>query len=107
MGRLLSLAAALCTVACGTAAAADWQLSIDTRLVASDGRRSFLDGGLGALRYGENRSGLELGRFRIGISEPIGSIVALHLDASSWGGYQKNPIDLTEAYLELRPYPRA
>jgi len=107
VGRLLRLAAALCTVACGTAAAADWQLSLDTRLVGSDGRRSFLDGGLGAVRYGENRSGLELGRFRIGISEPIGSIVALRLDASSWGGYQKNPIDLTEAYLELRPYPRA
>src|SRR6185437_8408604 len=66
---------------------------------------SFLDGGLGALRYGEDRSGIQLGRFRIGLTQPIGSILALRLDASSWGGRQKNPFDLTEAYLELRPYP--
>jgi hypothetical protein len=105
VGRLLTLAAILSAAWSGSAAAVDWQLSLDGRLVASDGRRSFLDGGLGALRYGEDRSGVRLGRFRIGLAQPIGSILALRLDASSWGGRQKNPIDLTEAYLELRPYP--
>ncbi len=90
-----------------TASAADWQLSLDTRLLASDGRPSFLDGGLGALRYGEDRSGIQLGRLRLGLSEPIGNVLALRIDASSWGGHEKNPIDLTEAYVELRPYPRA
>jgi len=107
VGRVLTFAAILCAAWCGPAAAVDWQLSLDGRLVASDGRRSFLDGGLGATRYGDDRSGVRLGRFRIGLSQPIGSILALRLDASSWGGRQKNPIDLTEAYLELRPYPWA
>jgi hypothetical protein len=107
MGRLLTLAAVLCSAACGTAAAADWQASLDMRLLWSDGQRSFLDGGLGALRYGSNQTGLQLGRFRLALTQPMGSILALHLDASSWGGHEKNPIDLTEAYFELRPYPRA
>ena len=111
MGRLLKLAALcsalLCALGCGAAGAADWDVSLDTRLVASDGQRSFLDGGLGATRFGANRSGLELGRFRVALMQPIGSILALRLDASSWGGHEKNPIDLTEAYFELRPYPRA
>jgi hypothetical protein len=39
--------------------------------------------------------------------QPIGSILLVRLDASSWGGHESNPIDLTEAYFELRPYPRA
>jgi hypothetical protein len=107
MGRLLTIAAILAAAWCGSAAAADWQLSLDGRLVVSDGLTSFLDHGLGATRFGEDRSGVRLGRFRIGLSQPIGSILAIKLDASSWGGRQKNPIDLTEAYLELRPYPWA
>jgi hypothetical protein len=89
------------------ALATDLQFSIDTRLLVSDGQRSFLDGGLGALRYGADRSGIQLGRVRLAVSQPIGDILALRLDASSWGGHEKNPLDLTEAYLELRPYPRA
>jgi hypothetical protein len=46
----LKIAALFCAIWCGTAGAADWDLSLDARLVASDGQRSFLDGGLGALR---------------------------------------------------------
>jgi hypothetical protein len=84
----------------------DWDLSLDTRLVASDGQKSFLDDGLGALRYGEDRSGIQLGRARFALGQPIGDILALRLDASYWGEHDKNPIDLTEAYFELRPYPR-
>jgi hypothetical protein len=99
--------AALLLLASGTAAGADWQLSVDARLVASDGRRSFLDGGLGTLRFGENRSGLQLGRARLALAQPIGDILSLRLDASAWGDHDRNPLDLTEAYLELRPYPRA
>jgi hypothetical protein len=81
-------------------------VSLDLRLVDSDGERSFLDGGLGTLRYGEDRSGLQLGRLRLALTEPLGQLLTLKLDASSWGGYQTNPLDLTEAYLQFRPYPQ-
>jgi len=105
-GALL-LAAAATANAASIVDATQWQLSLDVRAVGSDGRRSFLDGGLGALRYGANDSGIQLGRLRLALTQPFGSILALRLDASSWGGREKNPFDLTEAYLELRPYPRA
>jgi hypothetical protein len=103
MRRLLS-SIALC--ACFSVAhAADWEMDLDVRLVDSDGLRSFLDGGSGALRYGENQSGLQLGRLRLALSQNIGELWSLHLDASNWGDHDKNPIDLTEAYLLFRPYP--
>ena len=89
------------------ARAGDFDASLDVRLVASNAERSFLEGGLGPLRYGENQSGVQLGRLRLALTAPFWDIVTLHLDASSWGHPQKNPIDLTEGYLQLRPYPRA
>jgi len=94
---------ALCTAAQAT----DWDFDIDARLLTSDGDKSFLDGGLGSLRFGENRSGLQLGRARLALTQPLGELTSLHLDASAWGDHEKNPIDLTEAYLEYRPYPLA
>jgi hypothetical protein len=89
------------------AQATSYDFAIDLRAVDSDGRNSYLDGGQGKLRYEEGDSGLHLGRLRAAITQPIGEVLSLHADASSWGDDDKNPIDLTEAYLEYRPYPRA
>ena len=103
--RVLCLLAV--SLAASEACAADWELDLDARLVSSDGRTSFTDGGLGALRYDQNQSGLRLGRARLALSQPLGELWSLRLDASSWGDRDRNPIDLTEAYLLFRPYPRA
>jgi hypothetical protein len=99
----------LSSIAClsCTSYAADWELDLDARLLTSNGHESFLDGGLGALRFGEDQSGLQLGRVRFGLDQPVGQVVNLHLDTSTWDDDDKNPLDLTEAYLEYRPYPRA
>ncbi len=94
-------------LASGAVQAADWQLSLDLRAVSSDGRESFLDNGQGKLRFDEDHQGLQLGRLRAAWSQPIGEIFYAHAEASAWDGDDKNPIDLTEAYLEYRPYPRA
>jgi hypothetical protein len=116
MGCVLSRTLARALGVCATAAlactapaarATDWQFSLDTRLVDSDGQKSFLQGGLGTLRFGSDQSGLQLGRLRLALDQPLGQILTVHLDASSWGDHEKNPIDLTEAFMELRPYPRA
>jgi hypothetical protein len=98
--------AALGVMACA-ARAADFDLDLDVRLLTSDGSRSFLDGGLGELRFGEDKSGLQLGRARFALAQTIGEVWCLRLDASAWDNNDKNLIDLTEAYLEYRPYPRA
>ena len=94
-------------VPCGQecARATVWEADLDVRLVASNGERSFVDGGLGTLRYDQDHSGLRLGRARFALSQPLGNVWSLHFDASAWGDRDRNPIDLTEAYLQFRPYP--
>ncbi len=95
---------------CGLLAAAPLaaqqvDVTLDGRLVSSDSRTSFLDGGLGKLRADANNTGLELGRLRFGMSGPLGESFHYVLDASVWSTDDTNPIDLTEAYLEWRPAP--
>lgn len=82
-------------------------LSIDLRLVAADGRSSYLNDGLGKLRFDEDHDGLQLGRLRAAWSQPIGEWLNLHIDASAWRLSDYHAFDLTEAYLEFRPYPSA
>lgn len=115
MGQLLRSArvalpalAALAALGSGTTAtAADWELDLDARLLTVDGPPPFIAGGLGSLRFGGDESGLRLGRARLAVTQALGNLLSLHLDASSWGDHDKIPAGLTEAYLQLRPYPRA
>jgi len=87
------------------ASAFEWELDVDGRLVSSNGQKSAMSGGLGELRFGESKSGVQLGRARLALSQPVGNVLALHLDASYWGDDDKSPVDVTEAYAEYRPYP--
>jgi hypothetical protein len=99
-----------CLVALALASAAhgaDWQLAVDLRAVTSDGRESFLDNGQGKLRFDRDHQGIQLGRARLSVSQPLGEVFSAHAEASVWDRDDKNPIDLGEAYLEYRPYPRA
>ncbi len=85
----------------------DWEIDLDGRLVSSNGERSFTRGGLGTLRFDSTQSGLRLGRARFALSQALGEVWSLRLDASAWGDNDRNPVDLTEAYLQFRPYPFA
>jgi hypothetical protein len=87
--------------------ASDWELALDLRAVNSNGRESFLDNGQGKLRFDEDHQGIQLGRLRAALNQPVGEVFSLHIEASTWDDDDKNPIDLTEAYVEYRPYPRA
>jgi hypothetical protein len=89
------------------ARAAEWELALDLRAVSSDGRESFLDNGQGKLRFDEDHQGIQLGRLRASWNQPLGEVFSAHVEASAWDDDDKNPIDLTEAYVEYRPYPRA
>ena len=84
---------------------ADVELDLDLRMVASDGRDSFLDGGLGKLRFDDSDDGLRLGRARLGLRGSPGGNWHLTLDASIWSAQDNNLIDVTEAYAEWRPVP--
>jgi hypothetical protein len=100
-----AIALMLGLVAAPSLADGQFDLSVDMRLIAADGRLSFLDGGLGKLRFDEAHDGLQVGRLRAAWNQPIGETLNLHIDASLWRFDDYNALDLTEAYLELRPYP--
>jgi hypothetical protein len=98
-------AIALC-LAAGTAHA-DVEASLELRVVESDGRDSFMDGGLGKLRYDDGDDGVQLGRARLAWRDGIGGNWHANVDVSAWSLDDHNAIDLTEAWLEWRPVPRS
>ena len=82
-----------------------FDLSVDMRLIAVDAPTSYLYGGLGKLRFDEDHDGLQVGRLRAAWNQPLGETFNLYVDASLWHPDDDNAFDLTEAYLEYRPYP--
>jgi hypothetical protein len=97
----------LLAVAAGPADAAmnDLDATIDVRAIASDGERSYLDGGLGLLRYDENHQGLRIGELRLGYLGQFADIVHITVEAVSYADGDRLPLDLTEAFIEIRPFP--
>ncbi len=87
------------------AAHAEVQASVELRLVHSDGRDSFLDGGLGKLRHDGEDNVLQLGRARLAWRDAIGGDWHASVDLSAWSLDDHNPVDVTEAFLEWRPVP--
>lgn len=90
-----------------TARATDWELSLDARGVSSDAAHSFMAGGFGTTRFGSDDDGLQLGRARFAITQPIGDVWSVHLDASMYDNLGPSPLGVTEAFILFRPYPRA
>ncbi len=88
-------------------ASTDWEASLDGRLVSSNANPSFMQGGLGTVRYGSDESGVQLGRARFALTQSLGEVWSAHFDASVFDDKDKSPVGLTEAYLLFRPYPRA
>jgi hypothetical protein len=102
-----SLVLGLLMCVASVAGAGDFQIALDLRAVSSDGRESFLHDGQGKLRYDADHEGIQLGRLRAAWNQPLGEVFAVHAEASAWDADDKNPVDLTEAFIEYRPYPRA
>lgn len=94
-------------VACMPVAHAELEASLDLRLVESNGRNSFLDGGLGKLRYDSSDDGLQLGRARLAWRDGIGGNWHASVDLSAWSTDDHNVMDATEAYVEWRPVPKS
>lgn len=86
-------------------ASAEVEMSLDLRLLASDGRNSYIDGGLGKLRYDDQDDGLQLGRARLAWRGAVAGDWHATVDLSAWSLDDHNVIDVTEAWLEWRPVP--
>jgi hypothetical protein len=104
-GAMWVAVAALFALVADCADATDWDASLDLRLVGADAPATVADGGLGILRYGDDRDGLQLGRARLALSQELGDLLTFKVDASAWGQHDRNPLDVTEAYFQLHPYP--
>jgi hypothetical protein len=112
MGGLLKSARAglllvlLAWAAIGPALAGnEFDLGADVRAIDADGEPSYLNGGLGKLRFDPGHDGLQLGYLRAGWHPTLGQIVHVDVEAVAYGDHARNPIDLTEAYAEIRPFP--
>src|SRR6188472_4107934 len=77
----------------------------DSRLIYSDATPSFLDGGFGRQRYDEDTQALRLGRAFGTARVRLTDTVTANAVVGTYGDDDQNPIDLTEAYVDYRPFP--
>jgi hypothetical protein len=85
--------------------ASDFDATIDLRGVVADGLPSYLNGGLGELRYDDEHDSARLDSVRIGFHHDFLEIIHLNANAVSYADGDRSLIDLTEAYAEIRPFP--
>jgi hypothetical protein len=78
---------------------------IDVRWVHATGEPSFMNGGRGILRFDPEHEGLELGRAFLAPTWRIADIVSLHAVLDTYGDHNRNPVDISEFYLSVRPFP--
>lgn len=88
------------------ARATDWEASLDLRLAGSDADTSYVQGGPGLVRFGQDDAVLQLGRARVALAQALTDNLKLHVDASVWDDRDAHPAGVTEAFLQWRPYPR-
>ena len=106
MGLLRTLGAACMMLAPIAVPATDLEAVLDLRAVYADATRSFLNGNLGKLRS-DDEIGFGPSRLRLGVSQSIGETWRAVFDATLSADDIDGSIDVTEAFAEYRPYPRA
>ncbi len=105
MYRMLLVLAGLLSAPAALAAMNELDATIDLRAVATNAEPSFLDGGLGVLRFDDQHRGLRIGELRLGYMGQFANIVHINVEAVSYADGDRLPLDLTEAFAEIRPYP--
>ena len=100
-----------CLSAClwaGYAAAGD-QLNVigelDVRWIHATGETSYLNGGVGTLRFDPDHEDLRLGHAFLAPRLRLTDAVTLHAVVDAYGDHDRNPVDLSEFWAELRPFP--
>ncbi len=84
----------------------EFTAQVDVRFIAVDSSlKSFTEGGTGLLRFDEDHDGLQLGNVMLDYTGPLTDTLRATITLFATGDGDKNPIDLTEAFLEWRPVP--
>lgn len=79
--------------------------ALDVRWVHSTGELSYLNGGVGILRFDPDHEGFRLGRAFIAPRMRITDIVTVHAVLDAYGDHNGNAVDLSELWAEIRPFP--
>lgn len=79
--------------------------AVDLRWVHATGDTSYLNGGLGTLRFDPQHEGIQLGRAYLAPNWRVTDIVTVHAVLDGYGDYGGNPVDVSEFYLDVRPFP--
>ena len=78
---------------------------VDLRWVHATGDTSYLNGGLGILRFDPEHEDIQFGRAFVAPTLRLTDIVTVHGVFDAYGDYGGNPVDVSEFYLEARPFP--
>src|ERR1700680_286205 len=78
---------------------------IDLRWVHATGESSFLNGGLGDLRFDPNHEGVRLGRAFLAPNFRVTGIVSVHAVIDAYDDQDRNAVDASEFYVDVRPFP--
>ena len=78
---------------------------VDLRWVHATGSPSYLNGGLGTLRFDAEHEGIRLGRVFLAPNWRVTDTVSVHAVMDAYGDHDRNPVDVSEFYLEVRPFP--
>jgi hypothetical protein len=78
---------------------------VDLRWVHATGESSYLNGGLGILRFDPQHEDVQFGRAFLASTLRLTDAVSLHAALNAYGDYGGNPADLSEFYLDIRPFP--
>jgi len=84
----------------------DVRVGIDVRGVTSDATQSFLNGGLGRARFDEDHDGLRLGQAYLTARYRLSDTFSLHGDVLAYGDDHGGSVDVTQLYLNFRPFPQ-
>jgi hypothetical protein len=98
-----------CIFLCAFNAAAQDRLSVngdvDLRWVHATGELSYLNGGLGKLRFDPEHEGFRLGRAYLAPNWRVADTITVHAVLNAYGDHDRNAVDLSEFYLDIRPFP--
>lgn len=78
---------------------------LDLRWVQASGPPSYLNGGLGTLRFDPQHDGLQLGRAMLAPNWRLTDIVTVHAVVDAYGDRDPSPVDVSEFYVDVRPFP--
>ncbi|HLZ96454.1 MAG TPA: hypothetical protein VKP66_00825 [Steroidobacteraceae bacterium] len=105
MNRTLLWSAVLWASAAGAQDRVSMNGSVDLRLVHATGDPSYLNGGLGALRFDPEHDGVRFGRAFLAPKWRLTDVVTVRAVIDAYGDHDRNPVDLSEFYLDVRPFP--